>query len=146
MEGKESTAAEIETVLKKKVAVKWTAPESLEKRVYSFSSEMWSFGILLWEMWSYGRVPYRKVLLVENYSSNQSLDLRRKRLGTNSPRRSLRIARFHRSCLYSPCSRARTSAEKFALVARPFRPADDRNCREDIQALPVALSFIQAAV
>ena len=60
MEAKESTA-EIETVLKKKVAVKWTAPESLEKGLYSFSSEMWSFGILLWEMWSYGRVPYRKV-------------------------------------------------------------------------------------
>jgi hypothetical protein len=30
---------------------------------YSFSSEMWSFGILMWEMWSYGRVPYRKIFV-----------------------------------------------------------------------------------
>jgi hypothetical protein len=56
-----SSTAEIETVLKKRVPVKWTAPECLEKGLYSFSSEMWSFGIALWEMWSYGRVPYRKV-------------------------------------------------------------------------------------
>lgn len=56
-----SSTAEIETVLKKRVPVKWTAPECLEKGLYSFSSEMWSFGITLWEMWSYGRVPYRKI-------------------------------------------------------------------------------------
>ena len=66
LEARNSTA-EIETVLKKRVPVKWTAPECLEKGLYSFSSEMWSFGIALWEMWSYGRVPYRKVGLRLRY-------------------------------------------------------------------------------
>jgi len=56
---------DIDALLKSKIAVKWTAPEALEKGLYSFQSEVWSFGILLWEMWSYGRVPYRKIY-VEN--------------------------------------------------------------------------------
>jgi len=52
---------DIDVLLKSKIAVKWTSPESLEKGEYTYQSEMWSFGILLWEMWSYGRVPYRKI-------------------------------------------------------------------------------------
>ena len=45
---------DIDALLKSKIAVKWTAPEALEKGLYSFQSEVWSFGILLWEMWSQG--------------------------------------------------------------------------------------------
>ena len=54
---------DIDVLLKSKIAIKWTAPESLEKGEYTYQSEMWSFGILLWEMWSYGRVPYRKIFV-----------------------------------------------------------------------------------
>ena len=43
----------------------WTAPEALRLGRYGFESDVWSFGIVLWEMWSYGRTPYRKTL-VEN--------------------------------------------------------------------------------
>ncbi|KAI3385288.1 hypothetical protein SNEBB_009355 [Seison nebaliae] len=41
-----------------KCAIKWTAPEALRYRRYSSKSDMWSFGILLWELFTYGRTPY----------------------------------------------------------------------------------------
>ena len=62
-EKKEKSASDINSLLKNKIAVKWTAPEALESREFSFASEVWSFGITLWEMWSYGRVPYRKIFV-----------------------------------------------------------------------------------
>ena len=33
------------------------SPESLETRIYSFASDVWSFGILVWEVWM-GRKPH----------------------------------------------------------------------------------------
>lgn len=44
-----------------RIRIKWTAPEAIRDRLYSNKSDMWSFGILLWEMFSYGRVPYPKI-------------------------------------------------------------------------------------
>lgn len=46
-----------------KIAVKWTAPEACTQKVFSSKSDVWSFGILLWEIYSFGRVPYPKILL-----------------------------------------------------------------------------------
>ena len=39
-------------------AVRWMAIESLFNRKYSTSSDVWSFGVILWEMFSYGDSPY----------------------------------------------------------------------------------------
>ncbi|CAF1176472.1 unnamed protein product [Adineta ricciae] len=44
-----------------KCRTKWTAPEALESKRYTHKSDMWSFGILLWEMFSYGRCPYPRL-------------------------------------------------------------------------------------
>jgi serine/threonine protein kinase len=38
--------------------VRWMAVESLLSGMYSEMSDVWSFGILLWEMFSYGLQPY----------------------------------------------------------------------------------------
>ncbi|PSN38416.1 hypothetical protein C0J52_16327, partial [Blattella germanica] len=38
--------------------VKWMALESIRDRVYSTQSDVWSFGIVLWELFSLARTPY----------------------------------------------------------------------------------------
>ncbi|UJR23871.1 hypothetical protein I4U23_026843 [Adineta vaga] len=44
-----------------KCRTKWTAPEALESKRYTHKSDMWSYGILLWEIFSYGRCPYPRL-------------------------------------------------------------------------------------
>lgn len=40
------------------VAVKWAAPEVINFNRFSTKSDVWSFGVILWEIWSRGRKPY----------------------------------------------------------------------------------------
>ncbi len=44
-----------------KVPLKWTAPESLYYSKYSTASDVWSYGCLLYEIWSLGTKPYAKI-------------------------------------------------------------------------------------
>jgi fyn-related kinase len=41
-----------------KFPVKWTAPEAMNYNKYTIKSDVWSFGILLTELVTYGRIPY----------------------------------------------------------------------------------------
>ena len=38
--------------------VRWMAPESLERRTWSSQSDVWAFGVVMWELWSAARIPY----------------------------------------------------------------------------------------
>ncbi|KAM3931624.1 tyrosine-protein kinase FRK [Leptodactylus fuscus] len=41
-----------------KLPLKWTAPEAAESNTFSVKSDVWSFGILLYEIVTYGKMPY----------------------------------------------------------------------------------------
>ena len=44
-----------------KIPLKWTAPESLYYNKYSTASDVWSYGCVLYEIWSLGVKPYANI-------------------------------------------------------------------------------------
>jgi len=48
----------IYTTQDKNIPVKWCSPEVLELGEYSSKSDVWGFGVVLWELFSYGKIPY----------------------------------------------------------------------------------------
>jgi len=41
--------------------LRWMAPESIMQNVFNMSTNIWSFGILLWEVMSQGSFPYTEL-------------------------------------------------------------------------------------
>ena len=49
----------------RQIPVKWTAPEALMYKKYSTSSDVWSYGMLMYEIWSVGHKPFEKLAIEE---------------------------------------------------------------------------------
>lgn len=41
-----------------KIPIRWTAPEAIAFRKFTSASDVWSYGIVMWEVVSYGERPY----------------------------------------------------------------------------------------
>ncbi|KAG5274306.1 hypothetical protein AALO_G00134630 [Alosa alosa] len=41
-----------------KIPIRWTAPEAIAYRQFTSASDVWSFGIVMWEVMAYGERPY----------------------------------------------------------------------------------------
>ncbi|XP_019281854.2 protein-tyrosine kinase 6 isoform X4 [Panthera pardus] len=79
------------------IPYKWTAPEALSRGLYSIKSDVWSFGILLHEIFSRGQMPY---------AGTRSRDLASKPCGRSSP----------------ASAGTRTRCERDTLLVLPLRP------------------------
>ncbi|XP_077488496.1 hepatocyte growth factor receptor-like isoform X2 [Amblyomma americanum] len=41
-----------------KLPLRWMAPESVEKGIYNYKTDVWAYGVLLWEVMTWGETPY----------------------------------------------------------------------------------------
>ncbi|CAD5215173.1 unnamed protein product [Bursaphelenchus xylophilus] len=41
-----------------KIPIRWTAPEAISHNKYTAASDVWSFGVVMWEVCSFGERPY----------------------------------------------------------------------------------------
>ncbi|XP_037830390.1 platelet-derived growth factor receptor beta [Kryptolebias marmoratus] len=49
--------------------LKWMSPESIFQKIYSSESDVWSYGVLLWEVFSLGCNPYPDLLTTRQFLS-----------------------------------------------------------------------------
>jgi tRNA A-37 threonylcarbamoyl transferase component Bud32 len=61
------------------IPLRWSAPETLKEREYSKMSDVWSFGVTIWELFMYGKDPWpldKVEVAVKNITNGTILQLK----------------------------------------------------------------------
>jgi serine/threonine protein kinase len=62
--------------------VRWMPPESILYRKFTLESDVWSFGVVLWEIFTYGKQPWYEL-------SNHEVSILVTKCGLSNPMRVL---------------------------------------------------------
>ncbi len=58
---RETSAHEYYKSRNAQMPIRWTAPEALDEGKFSAASDVWSFGVLMYEIWTRGDTPYKDI-------------------------------------------------------------------------------------
>lgn len=115
-----------------KIPVRWMAPETLIECMYTSKSDVWSYGVVLFEIWANGETPYSDLSVKDTYSGVRSntIKLRPPKGGknclcvhelTNPTTIVFRYARFvDKHYEFGVDVRARKTSDIQAIVERTF--------------------------
>lgn len=122
-----SSSATYTLLERSKVPVRWSPPEVLRRGEYSSASDVWSFGVLMWEIFSLGEVPF-------GLSTSNGDAIRR----IHHPKKSRLLARPKDLCprdVYSLICccwvRQRRERPSLATLARKLEQLHSRHAVED---------------
>ncbi|XP_045383542.1 vascular endothelial growth factor receptor 3 isoform X5 [Lemur catta] len=128
-----------------RLPLKWMAPESIFDKVYSSQSDVWSFGVLLWEIFSLGASPYPGVQINEEFCQRLKDGTRMRAPELATPA----IRRLMLSC-WSGDPKARPAFSELVEILGDLLQAGDPQEEEDHRALCSSQSseegsFLQAS-
>ena len=98
----------------KKSPIRWMAPESLNDKKFSICSDVWSFGVVMWELFNPNQTPYGQYTSVQ-VAIKITHEKARLQIPTNCPRD---IARLMKLCWKENTSSRPTFSELAAELTR----------------------------